>query len=368
MKVGVAALYSHASYNTTHPAGVETYYIIQMLQELGVEVHLLTRKHKDNQHLKIVMDYRAADWDSYDAIFLQIKKPNFFGGGPGRERDRHFMENMMISLGEFKGKIYPLCNDPQIDMSNPVDMLARFDMCQKPGLKEKWDNIIKNSTYLFPGKDLNRFFGREIDNKFKIDWFTYIFKYKLQYRLNPPTQPLFDFDTPEKKWDVVYFGYNRGGFREKQIRKYMPNNSKSLLIGFESKKMNETDFKEKMSSDKIYDYLDMCKVSLVLGDKEHLDNVVTFRLYETLASNCLAGIQIEYDPNREIIKNPILKDLLYVESQEDVERLAQAYSPELIELQKQELERIFREDKSVEEMSTFLKKEFNFETKLESLV
>jgi hypothetical protein len=358
MKLGIASLYGHASYNNYHPGGVEIYYIIEMCKELGIEIHLLTRKHKDNSHLEFVRDYRSADFDSYDAIFLQLRKPQFFGGNPGRPRDVHFMENMMTSLGECSAKIYPLCNDPKIDISNPVEVLKRFDLCQVPGLLEKWQDIIDNSTYLFPGKDLNRFFGREVANQYKVDWFTYIFKHKLKSRLIEPTTPLFEFDKPIKNWDVCYFGYNRGGFREKQIVKYLPNNKSSLLIGVDSKKLDQVDFKEKMNQHKIYEHLDKCKVSLILGDAEHLDNVVTFRLYEILASNSLAGIQIEYDPKRELIKDPELRDLLYIESQKDVVRLVESYSDRLILLQKAELTRIFAEDKSLHQMKSLIYNEY----------
>jgi len=90
--------------------------------------------------------------------------------------------------------------------------------------------------------------------------------------------------------------------------------------------------------------LDTVKVSLITGDEEHLDNVTTYRFYETLASNCLAAIQIEYDPNRTLIEDPILKDLLYVKNKEDIKKLISAYdsnSKDLLNRQKEELQRIF---------------------------
>jgi len=87
--------------------------------------------------------------------------------------------------------------------------------------------------------------------------------------------------------------------------------------------------------------LDKVKVSFITGDEEHLDNVTTYRFYETLASSCLAAIQIEYDPEKLLIQDPVLKDLLYVSNQADVKRLVEAYSPDLINRQRAELRRIF---------------------------
>ena len=87
--------------------------------------------------------------------------------------------------------------------------------------------------------------------------------------------------------------------------------------------------------------LDKVKVSLITGDEEHLNNVTTYRFYETLASNCLAAIQIEYDPEKRLIQDPVLRDLLYVKDQKDIKKLIDAWSPELINRQKAELRRIF---------------------------
>jgi len=88
------------------------------------------------------------------------------------------------------------------------------------------------------------------------------------------------------------------------------------------------------------DMLNQCKVSLVLADKEHENNVVTFRFYETLASNCLAAIPLSFDPNKELIKDNVLRDLLYIQSKEDVLKLVNNYSEDLIKRQHDEYRRI----------------------------
>jgi len=69
--------------------------------------------------------------------------------------------------------------------------------------------------------------------------------------------------------------------------------------------------------------------------------VTTFRFYETMASDCLAAIQIEYDPEMELIQDPVLRDQLYVKSSKDVEKLVASYSDDLIARQKKELRNIF---------------------------
>ena len=151
-------------------------------------------------------------------------------------------------------------------------------------------------------------------------------------------------NTCEKEWDVVYYGINRKKFREDQVKKYMPESSNNLMVGYKSSNV-KTDFIKILPNNELRKTIDKCKVSLILGDKEHLNNVVTYRFYETLASDALAAISIEYDPNKELIQNPILKNLLYVHNKYDVEKLVKKYDKSLIDLQKQELERHFKNDK-----------------------
>jgi hypothetical protein len=143
------------------------------------------------------------------------------------------------------------------------------------------------------------------------------------------------YEQQEKEFDIIYYGDRRGGYREKQLQKYMNNSISNLLIGYKTKKI-ESSFYKKMKHKELLQTLNKCKVSLILADKEHEDNVVTFRFYETLASNCLAAIPIEFDPNKELIQDEKLKNILYVKDNQDVLNLSKQYSKELIERQHKE--------------------------------
>ena len=139
----------------------------------------------------------------------------------------------------------------------------------------------------------------------------------------------------KNKFNIVYYGDKRGSYRENKLRKYMFNSLDNLLIGYKTNKI-ECTFIKKLKHEELLNKLNECKVSLILADKEHEDNVITFRFYETLASNCLAAIPIEYDPNKDLIQDKTLKDILYVEKKEDVLKLSKMYSKELIEKQHKE--------------------------------
>lgn len=334
MKVAITSVFSNLTYNEKNHRGLEAVYFKKLLEENGYDVELVGKKNRNTKDFDFYVNYTDADWNSYDAVFIQLSTANFFGGVVGEHT-----EPIARSLAGYKGKIYTLVNDPRIDFLNPVKVLKRFNLCQDLSLE--WESIIEDATYLFPGKDISKFLGRTPKNWKKLDWFTYMFKHRMSSKLNDtPTNTLFDFDEPKKEWDAIYYGDNRAAFREQQVRKYMPHSEKSLLVGYKTKKVPST-FSKKMEHSVLLDTISKSKASLILGDAEHLDNVITFRFYETMASNCLAAIQIEYDPNKELIQDPILREKLYVASSKDVENLVASYSDDLIQRQKAELKNIF---------------------------
>jgi hypothetical protein len=245
-------------------------------------------------------------------------------------------EKICNDLAKYTGKIYMLVNDPRIPPMNYARVISeRFNLCNDS--VEAWDKIIESATYLFSGRDVSRYLGWNPKNWKQVDWFTYIFKHRFT---QDESIDLWDSSDSDKEWDLVYYGDKRGSFRENQIRKYFPNETNNLLIGYKSDKVPAA-FMKKLQHSDLMKELDKVKVSLITGDEEHLDNVTTYRFYETLASNCLAAIQIEYDPEKRLIQDPVLRDLLYVENQNDVKKLIAAWSPDLIKRQKAELRRIF---------------------------
>lgn len=295
---------------------------------LSKEFNLSFLGKKNSRNNEVVNYYDISDVDpsSIKSLFIQLSQPNFFGGVIAPDTIEK-----VAKIAECNCDFYILCNDPRIKPTNPAIELNKRSIIFDSSVERKWDLILKKSTYLFPGKDLNKFYGSNDYSKFyQLNWFKSIFAYKLTPKINQV----------EKLFDVVYYGDRRGSYREKQLVKYMPNNKKSLLIAFKQDKLNDITFVKKQKHDDLIEMLDSCKVSLILSDKEHENNVITFRLYETLASNCLAAIPIEFDPNREIIKDSQLREVLYVKNVDDVIHLANNYSKFLVELQHKEFKRL----------------------------
>ena len=332
-KIAITSVFANVTYNDKNHRGLEAMFFKQMMEEKGSNVDVVGYKNRNVKDLDFYIDFNDTDFSEYGAVVIQLSTANFFGGQMGTH-----CEKICNDLAKYKGKIYMLINDPRIPPINYAKIINdRFGLCADS--IEGWDRIIKEATYLFPGKDVSKYLGWQPDNWIQVDWFLYIFKHRFtqdeSIDLHAPTG-----EDIEKTWDLVYYGDRRGSFRENQILKYFPKDTNNLLIGYKSNKVPAT-FMKKLQHSDLMKELDRAKVSLITGDEEHLNNVTTYRFYETLASNCLAAIQIEYDPNRDLIKDPVLRDILYVESQEDVKRLISMWSPELIDRQKSELRRIF---------------------------
>lgn len=332
-RVAITSVFANLTYNDKNHRGLEAMFFKKMMEENGAQVDCVGYKNRNVQDLDFYIDYTDTDFSEYGAVILQLSTANFFGGQMGEH-----CEKICNDLAKYTGKIYMLVNDPRIPPMNYAKVISeRFNLCNDS--IEAWDRIIENATYLFSGKDVSKYLGWNPKNWKQVDWFTYIFKHRFT---QDESIDLWESSNQgsDKEWDLVYYGDKRGSFRENQIRKYFPSDTNNLLIGYKSDKVPAT-FMKKLQHSDLMKELDKVKVSLITGDEEHLNNVTTYRFYETLASNCLAAIQIEYDPEKRLIQDPVLRDLLYVKDQNDIKKLIDAWSPELINRQKAELRRIF---------------------------
>lgn len=317
----IISLFSNIQCVANNHSSLETTYLSDKYN-----LDYIGKRGRTNKHEPKFKDIFEVDLNDYSKILLVLGTANFFGGVCGEDTVEKIRQFSM-----YKGKVGILCNDPRIKPMNSAKVInERFGYLDQEHV-DSFEQVLSNASYMFPGKDLNKFYGSlKYDNFVKFDYFKEIFKKKISIASG----------NTEKKYDVVYYGDRRGSFRETQLNKYMPNESSNLLIGYKTKKKDKVEFIKKLKHGDLMNKLNECKVSLILADQEHCDNVVTFRFYETLASNCLAAIPLEFDPNRELIQDPVLKDLLYVATQSKVKKIVEAYSPELIKRQHAEYRRI----------------------------
>jgi len=345
------------------------------------DLDYIGKKNKLNKDVENYVDIGdIIDLDIYQKIFIQLSQPNFFGGVISDDTIEK-----VEKLSRYEGEVFIICSDPRIKPINCAEAISkRKAFLLSPQASTGWDDLLERAKFIFPGKDLNKFYGSEDYDKFiEYDYFKDIFadmyRDKIKFyrckALKSPTPTNLHFCEFNKIYDVVYYGDRRGSYREKQLVKYMPVNKENLLIGFKQKKI-DIPFMKKLKHEQLLKMLSRCRVSLILADKEHENNVITFRLYETLASQCLAAIPIEYDPERKLIKDERLRELLYVRSKADVLRLVEAYDQDLIYRQLREFKRITKQHPRVKLIERSLgyedkdmteeqqrEQDFNFKTK-----
>ncbi len=341
LKIAITSVFANLTYNDKNHRGLEAMFFKKMMEDQGAQVDCVGYKNRNMKDLDFYKNYTDTDFSEYGAVIIQLSTPNFFGGQMGEH-----CETICNNLANYNGKIYFLINDPRIPPINYAKVISdRFNLCNDS--VESWERILAEAVHLFSGKDIKQFLGYQPKNWKRVDWFTYIFKERFTSNTSFDLSPTLNLET-EKEWDLVYFGDKRGSFRENQLRKYFPEDTKNLKIGYKSDKV-PGEFMQKLKHEDLMSTLKKVKVSFITGDEEHLDNVTTYRFYETLASNCLAAIQIEYDPDKKLIQDPVLRDLLYVSNKEDVKRLINSYSIDLINRQKAELSRIFKLENKLNE-------------------
>jgi hypothetical protein len=336
MRVAFTSIFFNAKAGTDDAWGLEFYYFKKLFENIGYEVNFVGNKTRTYKDLDHYVHYENVNLNDYDLVLFFPSNPIFFGGVMNP-----MMPAMVKLMAEYNGPVIQMQSDPKVLIGNPAEPLQkRFNLCGEH--VEKWNEINKRSHYLFPGKDISKYTGWTPENVYQYDWFKYILRDRM---IDLKPRNLIQRKSI-KKYDVVYYGNsNRGSFREKQLRHYFPADTNNLLIGYKSTHI-VADQIPKVPHSQLLSKIEECKVSLVVGDKEHLDNVITFRLYETLASDCLAAIQIEYDPNKEIIQDEVLRELLYVTNSEDVKKLVNSYSEDLLDLQKKELNRLLKDKKT----------------------
>lgn len=318
------------------------------VESLMFREYLLKRENFDEVYFcdKIIrnnadnyVDIFKTDLNNYDVVYLTNSPANFFGGVIGEDTIEKFRK-----IGKFNGKLLYVINDPKIYY---VDTSKRA--LEKGQLtEEEYNNFnkkIKEMKVIFTGTDYN-LFENLISNKSNF--------FKLEFEKNIP---LFEFTfvnynfnknvlsfRSEKKFDLVYYGDNRGGYRDKKLKQYLNNEIlKTKTIGLRDDYINNLKL-SKIRNDQLSNEMQDCYASLVIGDKEHNNNWITYRFFEGILSGVILFIDEDYDINKNYLKNPILQKICYVKSAEDIKKRLEYINEnnlynQIIKLQKEELKR-----------------------------
>ena len=121
------------------------------------------------------------------------------------------------------------------------------------------------------------------------------------------------------------------------------NDLNKLLIWCDYKLQNTTNLSKVKHID-LPEYINNSFWNLVIWDKWHNSNRITYRWFEWILCNTVNFIDIEYDLEKNYYQNELLREYCYVNSWEDIknkiEKIKEQWLYEtIIELQHKELER-----------------------------
>lgn len=336
MKVGIIRLLGNAQYNHNNHTSLEIFYIDKLLKENGYSTEIIGKKGRTNSDVENYVDVKETNFDSYEALYVQLSPPNFFGG----HIDDYDIDKIK-RIADYQGKVYILCNDPRIKPLNYAELVqARFNVFESDYHINLFEEMLKDAYYVFSGKNISKFYKdckytENSDSILYLPYFEYMMTNRLQ--LTPPVKQ-------EAQFNCIYYGDRRGSYREKKLRNLLPSNS--ILVGYKSDKIDAW-FHKRVKNDELNQIMNKAKTSLIIGDEEHNDNVRTYRFFEGLFSNCLMAIDKEYDPTRSYIQDDHLADYLYIDNKEHAWRLSHSYIQRILDAQYEEAKRYVNQYKEL---------------------
>jgi hypothetical protein len=335
MKALIVTINNRINLEEKNIRSLEVIYLRKYLLRNFDEVDYGSRWTKKEKDIENYYDIGDINVDKYSALFIHNSNCNFFGGIIKDE----VIETIKV-INKFEGPIYYVITDPKLKFVPFADIIHK----RKPDKLTKQDVEIFNSKKikaLWTGRDYDLYCSnlKEIVLPFEsnIPLFEMIFKDKFEKIEKSELPPIFD---------LCYYGNNRGGYRKKMLDHYFKGGFlKSYFIGFDPGYKN-TSFIGYVDNKKLANEVQKAKASIVIGDKEHNDNIITARFYENIIFNILSFIDINYDTKKVLYVDPMLQELMYVGSIFDIINSLNTIKREglydvIIDKQTKELERHF---------------------------
>jgi len=355
-KVGIISPCRRIVLNKKNIRSLESIYIYNYLKHIKkYDVYYISKKLKTENDLNYYLDIENTNLNDFDEIYYHNAQINMFGG--------EMIEGAFVlikKLLDYKKPIYSIITDPKILLYNVIEYLFERKEYFKEKNIELYNLILEN----FKEEDINKFKNLNFSSAFcgqDYNLFKKIIKEKSNKHTIIPEKainfPLFEFMAinfdqkikpnlyiHDKIYDICYFGNKRIGDRHKKLKKYFNNNLKKIIYGFKDSFKNCT-YKPYINNELLYDELQKSFSSIIIGDKEHDNNFITARFFETIRAGIVGFIDIQYDGQKKLISNEFLRNFLYVDSSYDlkikIERLKndQELYSKIINYQYKELEK-----------------------------
>ena len=297
--------------------------ISKMLSIGGFQVDCFTKITNRDKPIKELNILEISDnynkiSGNYDALIVINGNINFYGGTEVPEQ----LLNLHI-INNFAGPVFYVFIDTLLPLKNVWNSVT----------KKPWAKKYKEEDILVKRKDITYITMCYDTNAVK----------KITYKtdINPKNVVYFPFekyaffgerltDIGEKSLDLIYGANSFRKKREKKIIKYyfdLPFDINAEFYG----KMKIEDFQTKLVAGKLYpefkppvQYKDNLNVlnksisTLNISDTFNEGTQLNPRVYETVLSNVVSFMDLDYDPGKKAFKDKELQDFLYIKTKDEL--------------------------------------------------
>lgn len=353
MKIALLNLANNITDFSTVSSG-ETINIKIMLEKMNHNVDIISKKK--GQFTISFEDVN--DINNYDKLLVINGALNFFGG-----KENPIIINNFKLMAKYNKTIYYLLTDLRLPYRN----------LWKAIYKRNWpyteEEVTIKSDIVVISQFNNLEEVKKIHKNENISKFVYfpLERYKLVNREKPQEDQfnLFDYIEEDKQSDLIYGGSFRAGNREAKMLKYLFD-MEDLKVEFfgtanesqfnNSKYKIAPKFTGKIPMNEMVEKNSTAYASIIIGDESYNNNGITLRVWETLLSEAICFIDLDFDKEKKILAH----DFFYVKSkQELIDRVWRIKSDTLLknELLKYQHERInvlFNKEKYLNELEKIL--------------
>jgi hypothetical protein len=337
MKVAVLKIGGriHNEAKVPGPIG-EVLFIIQMLVAAGCDVHAYSLISKKKSEIPgcILHDITSEDelealkTAGFDACVVVNGSVNFFGGEYSPEQILNF--RVMHDLAETDPEIrfFYCLTDGKLGLSPLVPKIKNRPWASDFDLERL---TIDDCRFSYVSQLYDKPTNLKLIEKLKVpieEVFYFPFEKipLLKEGVESPSSLLED----DRDIDILYVGGFRGGSRAKKMVEYfygLPDDISIMVRGTIDAKdfqklpvssLRPPIFGTKVSYSDLFRVLSGSKAVICIGDPMYHGAGISTRVYEAIASGQVTFIDVEYDPNRFVYRNPTLRDFCYVSGRKDL--------------------------------------------------
>jgi len=315
LKVAITSLKGRMTLNgASFQINLEAYQYFYFKEYLGYDVDFIGFGMKDPTKEMVKFekifgevasykDLRKIDINDYDMILMVNSKMNFMGGVI-HPQIPYFFEQ----LKDFNGDVGYLFNDPNFILENfPEKVRTRFPEQMSQEAVDSFEQRL-NTIKIFSGS--RNYEQIEPGHTRDVEYWPFV-EFSIANYFDGYSKT---FGVNKREYDFVYFGNKK---RKSTIKKFFGNDKKlsKMIVGFE---LEDVDSFEAVTVEELPFLVEKSWFTIVMGDKNHNNNFTALRFFQSLNFNIFTFILNEFDVKKELIKDHELRELMYVDSFEDI--------------------------------------------------